>query len=166
MVAATRAPGGLLANVGMLAKNRDGRPCRQPMCDVLNTRRLFEWQAREFQRRTGIRCNVEIVQPFADPDTERATALFRIYQELLTNVARHARVKNAAVRVCCDQGRLQIQVEDHGQGFDPANALADTRSRGLAGMRERTNLLGGELTVDSALGAGTRLTAELLLGKA
>ena len=99
-----------------------------------------------------------------EPQVE--TAAYRIVQEALNNVARHAGVKDATVRVCCDGGRLRIQVADRGQGFDPADALADTRSRGLAGMRERTNLLGGELTVDSALGAGTRLTAELLLGKA
>ena len=99
-----------------------------------------------------------------EPQVE--TAAYRIVQEALNNVARHAGVKDATVRVCCYGGRLRIQVADRGQGFDPADALADTRSRGLAGMRERTNLLGGELTVDSALGAGTRLTAELLLGKA
>src|SRR5437867_2151366 len=63
---------------------------RPEVLDEIGLSAAIEWQAREFQRRTGIRCNVEIGHGFTDPDTEQATALFRIYQELLTNVARHA----------------------------------------------------------------------------
>ena len=63
---------------------------RPEVLDEIGLSAAIEWQAREFQRRTGIRCTVDIEPGFTDPDKERSTALFRIFQELLTNVARHA----------------------------------------------------------------------------
>jgi signal transduction histidine kinase len=92
------------------------------------------------------------------PEVE--TAAYRVVQEALTNAARHARVSEAAVRVWADGHTLAIQVEDRGAGFDPETVLAASGTSGLAGMRERAMLLGGQLTVESRPGAGTRLTAE------
>jgi PAS domain S-box-containing protein len=96
------------------------------------------------------------------PDLE--TAAYRVVQEALTNVARHAGVKEAAVRLWVDAGRLQVQVEDQGAGFAPDAVLAAGRSNGLPGMRERVMLLGGRLVIESAPGDGTHLLAELPLG--
>jgi signal transduction histidine kinase len=91
------------------------------------------------------------------------TAAYRIVQEALTNVARHAWVSEVTVRVWLAADLLGVQVEDHGEGFDAAGVLATRTSSGLAGMRERAQLLGGRLRVEAAVGGGTRVTAELPL---
>jgi PAS domain S-box-containing protein len=93
------------------------------------------------------------------PEVE--TAAYRIIQEALTNVARHAGVRVATVRVWLDRGSLHLQVEDHGSGFDPATIHHAGPSSGLSGMQERAVLLGGRLTIESDSGSGTCLTAEL-----
>ncbi|MBI4637220.1 MAG: GAF domain-containing protein [Candidatus Rokubacteria bacterium] len=93
---------------------------------------------------------------------EIETAAFRIVQEALTNVARHAGVTAATVRLWTDGRTVGIQVEDQGVGFD-RHAEARPERGGLAGMRERANLLGGRFEVETSPGAGVRLTAELPL---
>lgn len=96
---------------------------------------------------------------------EIETTAYRIVQEGLTNVARHAGVSEATVLLWADGEILGVQVEDRGKGFtvDPAKFVA--RSSGLSGMRERVLLVGGEFTIESTRGAGTRLTAELPIGQ-
>jgi PAS domain S-box-containing protein len=92
------------------------------------------------------------------------TAAYRIVQEALTNVARHADVDKVTVRLWAEQDSLNVQIEDRGAGFDPERALVAEESSGLVGMHERAVLLGGELTIESTPGTGTRLVAELPLG--
>jgi signal transduction histidine kinase len=91
------------------------------------------------------------------------TAAFRIVQEALTNVARHAGVPSVNVRVWRDGDTLAVQIADDGRGFDADAALAAGRSSGLSGMRERASALGGSLTIEARVGGGARLTAELPL---
>jgi PAS domain S-box-containing protein len=91
------------------------------------------------------------------------TAAYRIAQEALTNVARHAGTGEATVRASCTGGTLRLEVEDRGAGFDVEAGRAGPATGGLSGMRERALLLGGRLLVQSTPGAGTRLTAELPL---
>lgn len=91
------------------------------------------------------------------------TSAYRTVQEALTNVARHAGVANATVRVWAETGRLNVQVEDLGSGFDPEAAAANPLSSGLTGMRERIFLVGGRVSVESAPGCGTTITVELPL---
>jgi PAS domain S-box-containing protein len=121
---------------------------------------LFERSTKQ----TGVRVNFSHSgvegERFA-PEVE--TTAYRVVQEALTNVARHARVAEAAVRVWVDAGALQVQVEDEGVGFDPRAALAAARSSGLPGMHERVRLVGGRLTIASSPGGGTHLLAELPL---
>ncbi len=95
------------------------------------------------------------------PDVE--TTAYRIVQEALTNVARHAGVAGVTVRVWAADDVLNVQVEDRGSGFDAGLALAMSLSGGLAGMRERVRLLDGHLMIESRPGDGTRITAELPL---
>jgi two-component system sensor histidine kinase UhpB len=95
--------------------------------------------------------------------TEVETAAYRIVQEALTNVIRHAEESRVTVRIWATDDELSVQIEDQGRGFDPEAAMASPRSSGLAGMRERVLLLGGQLTVDSRPGEGTQITAELPL---
>jgi PAS domain S-box-containing protein len=96
--------------------------------------------------------------------SEIETAAYRIVQEALTNVARHAETGEATVRVWADRHVLTIQVEDQGKGFDTETAFATDNTSGLAGMRERASLLGGHFTIESHSGIGTRLIAEFAVG--
>jgi PAS domain S-box-containing protein len=95
--------------------------------------------------------------------TDVETTAYRVVQEALTNVARHAVVTDVTVRVWATADLLGVQIEDRGRGFDPEAALATPRSSGLAGMQERVTLLEGSLTVESRPGYGTQITAELPL---
>lgn len=99
----------------------------------------------------------------AAPEVE--TTAFRILQEGLTNVARHAGVAGASVRLWTTEDTLNIQIEDRGRGFDPEAAMSSTRSSGLSGMHERVMLLYGNLTIDSQPGKGTQITAELPMSR-
>jgi signal transduction histidine kinase len=90
--------------------------------------------------------------------TDLETAAYRVVQEALTNVARHAQVKHAAMRIWTTHNTLGVQIEDQGIGFDPQTSSVDRL--GLVGMRERVRLLSGTLTIEAAPGAGTRITAE------
>ena len=96
------------------------------------------------------------------PETE--TAVYRIVQETLTNVARHAKTDKVAVEIHADENLLRVRIKDEGIGFDP-HSLPAERSGGLTGMRERAIMLGGQLRLESAAGLGTMLEAEIPLQK-
>jgi len=93
-------------------------------------------------------------------DREQATALFRILQEILTNVARHANATQVKVRLVKEEGSLILEVHDNGKGVSREEISAG-RSLGILGMRERALLLGGELTISGAPGFGTRATVRI-----
>ena len=121
----------------------------------------LEWQVREFQARTGIRCRLRLSgQEVVAPDV--STALFRILQEALTNVARHAGATRAEVVLKKQPDTLVLQIRDNGRGFNPANS-SSSKSLGLLGMRERSAILGGRVDLSSAPGKGTRVTARIPL---
>jgi len=138
---------------------------RPAMLDDLGLLPALLWHFERYQAQTQVqiafRHNGLEGRRFA-PEVE--TAAYRIIQEALTNVARHAQVREASVRVWADSKTLSLQVVDQGIGFDPEVALAAETTGGLLGMRERAVLLGGELTLESAPGAGTRVRAEWPLG--
>jgi PAS domain S-box-containing protein len=90
---------------------------------------------------------------------------YRVVQEALTNAARHAGVSGITVRVWTEAGKLNLEIEDRGCGFDPEAVLKAPRSGGLIGMRERIKLLGGRMAIESSPGTGTTITAELPLDK-
>jgi len=94
---------------------------------------------------------------------EIETAAFRMVQEALTNVARHASVDRVTVRAWSDESSLGVQVVDAGKGFRPEETLARADSSGLIGMRERATALAGQLTIEASVGGGARLTAEFPL---
>ena len=120
---------------------------------------LGEW----YTGQTGVRIDFKHQGVLGRFPPEVETAAYRVVQEALTNAARHAGVDRVAVRVWTRAEALRVQVEDRGRGFDAEAALAAPRSGGLAGMRERVLLLGGRLTIESRLGAGSQVTAELPL---
>jgi PAS domain S-box-containing protein len=130
--------------------------------DDLGLPAALESQAQEFESRTGIRCSVIFPQepPILDADT--STAIFRIFQESLTNVARHAHASQVEARLELDVQHLVFQVHDNGRGFDPEEAKA-RRSLGLVGMQERAFLLNGDLKIEGVPGAGTTMTLRIPL---
>ena len=116
-----------------------------------------EWQVQEFQARTGIQCKLQLLtQELFAPDV--STALFRILQETLTNIARHAKATRVEVVKQRQRDRLVLQIHDNGRGFDPEDPSL-LKSLGLLGMRERAAILGGQVNVSSAPGKGTSVTA-------
>lgn len=121
----------------------------------------LEWLAGQFRATTGVACCV--TYPVAPcPLTEKGSmALFRIVQESLTNVARHAGATAVSIVVTRGGGYCRLEVSDNGAGFDPAAKRAE--SFGLLGMRERALMLGGDLDIDSAPGKGTRLCVQIPL---
>ena len=117
----------------------------------------LEWQAQEFQTRTGIQCKLRLpAREVGAPHV--STALFRIFQETLTNVARHAKATRTEVVLHKQRDRLVLLIRDNGRGFDPADPSL-LKSLGLLGMRERAAVLGGQVNVSSAPGKGTSVTA-------
>jgi PAS domain S-box-containing protein len=122
----------------------------------------IEWQAHEFQNRTGINC--ELVSSPKDLllGLDPSTALFRICQESLSNVGRHARATHVTIRLIADADHLTLTVDDDGRGIT-AQESASRSSLGLLRMHERALLLGGELTIAGRAGAGTTVTVKMPL---
>ena len=139
---------------------------RPRLLDDLGLRPALEWQAKTFQEQTGIVIDMEISLPPQRLASELETAVFRMVQEALTNVARHSGAKNAAVIVTADDASLQVEISDRGRGFDATAAFARHDSLGLAGLAERVKLAGGRFDLFSQPGQGTRLHAEFSLALA
>jgi signal transduction histidine kinase len=137
---ATELRPGILDNMGLLA--------------------ALEWQANEFQIQTRIHCSVvaEVGEMRLDQDLN--TAFFRIFQEALTNVVRHANATRVEVRLRRKNGSLVLEVQDNGRGISEAE-LRNVKSIGLIGMRERAGLLGGEVTWNGQPGKGTTVTVRI-----
>ncbi|MHC4065733.1 MAG: PAS domain-containing sensor histidine kinase [Planctomycetota bacterium] len=113
-----------------------------------------EWQAREFQSRTGIRCDVSLPEERLSVPREQAIAVFRIFQESLTNIARHARATLAEVSLQVNSQTLVLTVCDDGVGI-AEEELSSSGSLGLVGMRERALGWGGELEISGSPAKGT-----------
>ncbi len=143
---------------------------RPSMMDDLGLRAALEWQAGQFQNRTNTECKVICG---GDNDGECRLAkiksgkvvsinLFRIFQESLTNVARHSGASTVAVECQCDEGMVAMSISDNGCGLPQGHSVAPT-SYGLRGMRERVAQLGGKITFDSQPGNGFSVTIKLPL---
>jgi signal transduction histidine kinase len=121
----------------------------------------IDWQAKEFQKRTGIRCRVALpAENAAAFGSELSITTFRIFQEILTNVARHARATRLEVELSRRDGQLLLQVADNGVGISPEQ-MNGRRSLGLLGMQERARRLGGEVRISGGPGKGTRVTVAI-----
>lgn len=121
----------------------------------------IEWQARRFEARTQIPCLVQVPEQLSVLSDAKAIGLFRILQEALTNVIRHAQAHTVDIRLEDDGTWLCLTVIDDGIGFQPT---APRSSFGLVGMRERVLMLGGQLQLDSAPGEGTQLKVSIPWG--
>jgi len=130
--------------------------------DDLGLPSALEAHAQEFEGRTGIHCSVILPPEPLTLDTDRSTAIFRIFQESLTNVARHAHATRVEARLRRDNDRIIFQVFDNGTGFDPEVAKA-RKSLGLIGMQERALLLNGDFKTEGVPGSGTTMTLTIPL---
>lgn len=133
---------------------------RPDVLDQLGLTAAIEWQAEEFQRRSGLRCHLTLPEEAVQLDQGRSTALFRIFQELLTNIARHANATRVAVALRPDSGRVVLIVEDNGRGIDEEVARSP-KSLGLVGVRERVLPYGGRVEVQGVRGKGTLVQVTL-----
>jgi len=106
----------------------------------------IEWQARDFQARSGVSCVIRVPDEDLRLSRDQTTALFRIFQESLTNVARHAQATKVWVNLSEEEDAVVLEVEDDGVGISPAR-LAERRSLGLLGMRDRVAFFGGEINL-------------------
>ncbi|MFQ6676209.1 MAG: PAS domain S-box protein [Fidelibacterota bacterium] len=144
--------------------HRISKELRPTLVEELGLSGAVETEAREFQDRSGVRCRLSTDPGVDTLDPDRSTALYRIVQEALTNVARHARATRVDVILKKKNGDVSLTVTDDGKGITPEK-LSDPNSFGILGMRERVYPWGGELTIAPRKGKGTRLKVTLPVKK-
>ncbi|MBI4786244.1 MAG: sensor histidine kinase [Chloroflexi bacterium] len=135
---------------------------RPAVLDHLGLRAALEWQMREFQKRTKIECQFDSNVDALRLDAERSTALFRILQETLTNVARHAHATHVDASLREQDHHLILNVHDNGTGIS-TDQVTSTHRLGLLGMRERAHIFGGDVVVQGGPKAGTTVTVRIPL---
>lgn len=138
---------------------------RPAVLDDLGLAAAIEWQARDFQERTGIQCNLISNVEELDLDSETLTSVFRIFQESLTNIARHAGASMVSIGLQSDGETLSLEMEDDGRGIKDEE-IATKQSFGIMGMRERARLLNGKLDISSARAKGTTVSLQIPLARA
>ena len=127
---------------------------RPAILDDFGLEAAIEWQAQEFEQWQGARCRLDLRLPPLPPDRDRDTTVFRILQESMTNVARHAHAESVHIRCGVTEGALVLEVVDDGVGITDG-AAGGPRSLGVLGMRERARAIGAELEISPALPRGT-----------
>jgi signal transduction histidine kinase len=135
---------------------------RPGVLDDLGLVAAIEWQIEQFQLRSGLKCHWTNHASEIDLSWERATAVFRILQEILTNVLRHARAANLYVKLKRSKHYFELEVKDDGQGITESQRM-NTQSLGLLGMKERALLVGGEVRITGKEGGGTTVVVRVPL---
>ena len=133
---------------------------RPVILDALGLPAAIEWATEEFEARTGIKCDLEIPEEEIVLERERSTALFRIFQEALTNVGLHSRATQLWVRLYRQTASTILEVRDNGVGIQPHQLTGNT-SLGILGMRERALVLGGQVEVTGRPGEGTNVSVSI-----
>lgn len=138
---------------------------RPSTLDTLGLVASIEWQAQQFEAHTGIPCQLHLPEKDLTLDKERSTAIFRIFQETLTNVARHAGATKVQTSLVVGENDVALITHDNGAGFD-LSGVERRGSLGLLGMKERAHLLGGDFKISSSPGKGTTVVVHVPLGNA
>jgi signal transduction histidine kinase len=133
---------------------------RPEMLDDMGLVAAVGWQAKEFQKRTGIRCRAKLPPETTKLDIDVSTTMFRIFQEILTNVARHSRATRVDMELTVSDERVGLDVTDNGVGIADSD-LNGKKSLGLLGMHERALLFGGEVKINGTPGHGTRVSVSI-----
>jgi PAS domain S-box-containing protein len=151
-----------LLDTTVAATRRISSDLRPMMLDDLGLVPATEWLTQNFTERTGIHCKLAIADPDIELQDPHATTIYRVLQESLTNVAKHARASSVEVRLERADGEIVLIARDDGAGFS-LESSRKPNSYGLIGIRERVYLLGGKVRIDSAPGDGTRIEVRLPL---
>ena len=133
---------------------------RPPILDDFGLQETISWEGKEFERKTGIQCdlNLNLINPKID--SARSTAMFRIFQETLTNVVRHSQAHHVKVDLMDESNTLTLRVEDDGIGIDPEDLL-NGKSLGILGMRERARVWGGRVDFENKSQNGTTVVVQI-----
>jgi signal transduction histidine kinase len=146
-----------LAQRGLAEARNMALLLRPSMLDDFGLVPALNWQAKETAKRTGLRVQVSAAELPQDLPEEHKTCIYRVVQEALNNVVKHAQASAVQVRLQREDGQIDLTVQDDGTGFDAERV----RGLGLLGMEERVNHLGGVFTIDSQPGRGTVLSINL-----
>jgi signal transduction histidine kinase len=149
-----------LSETTISAMRRISSELRPSILDDFGLAEAIEWQARQFQARTRIICHCECSVDTSDLNREQSTAVFRIFQEALTNILRHAQATRVDVAIREETGEIVLTVSDNGRGITEADK-SRLQSLGLLGMQERAHLIGGEIDITGVEGKGTVLTVRV-----
>jgi PAS domain S-box-containing protein len=149
-----------LTDITINTMRRVASELRPSILDDLGLVAAVEWQADQFQERTGIVCRCDCSIDCFCFDPEQSTAIFRIFQEALTNVMRHANATAVDVLMREENGEFVLTISDNGKGITE-NEKSGTLSLGILGMRERAHLIGAELDINGVEGRGTVITVRL-----
>ncbi len=153
-----------LLNKTMRSVQRISAELRPGLLDDLGLVPAMEWQAQQFEKRAKIRCEVSLDSEEIDLDHNLSTALFRIFQEALTNVARHAKATRVKVNFKEINGKLTLKVKDNGKGITQAEVQSPD-SLGIVGMRERIYPWQGKIEITGKPDRGTTLTVAVPIEK-
>jgi signal transduction histidine kinase len=133
---------------------------RPGILDDFGLAAAIEWQAEAFQKRTGVECRTSTPPDEFDLSKEKSTNLFRIVQESLTNIIRHANATEVEIKLSEKEGILVLEIQDNGKGISDA-AITHPRSFGLIGIKERVHSLGGEVNIVGTPNGGTRIMVKM-----
>jgi signal transduction histidine kinase len=137
---------------------------RPAILDSMGLLAAIEWQAEEFQKRTGIICFYNSFFDDIELERDHSTAIFRIVQESLTNIARHAKATKVIIECKKDGDTLLLNIIDNGRSITHYD-MKKTNSFGILGMKERASLLGGHIDIQGIQGKGTTVHLRVPLGK-
>ena len=137
---------------------------RPGLLDDIGLLAAIEWQAEEFKKRTGIACVLTVDSQDIILDPEHSTAIFRVFQETLTNITRHAQATRVKVSLLKKGNRLELKIKDNGKGISEEK-ISDPKSLGLMGIQERVYFLGGAITIKGIQGKGTTISVSIPLPK-
>jgi PAS domain S-box-containing protein len=144
----------------VVATRRIASDLRPLMLDDLGLLAALEWLSQDFTHRTTVHCNLSLADGVAEVDSRVQSAIYRAVQECLTNISRHAQASQVDIDLQVHLSTVKLEVRDNGIGMQD-QARTKSGSFGLIGMRERVYILGGQVTIYSKLGEGTRVAIEL-----
>jgi PAS domain S-box-containing protein len=136
---------------------------RPTSLDDLGLIAAIEWHAKQFEHKSGIRVDLDLPQELVNLSPEIKTGLYRIFQESLTNVARHADARVVEIRLVVEEMMIVMHITDDGKGFD--TEAGQKQTLGILGMKERSLMMGGQYIISSRPGKGTRIMVSIPLEK-
>jgi signal transduction histidine kinase len=154
---------GELVNHTIKTTRRISQELRPSILDDLGLKSAIEWQVSQYKKRSDSIYKLNMLGDDENISTEQSTAIFRIAQESLTNIARHAEATNIEISLSIEKLFIKLEINDDGKGFSGNIIDNKNASFGIFGMKERASILGGKLEIESAPKEGTAIIVELPL---